>query len=547
MQAINDFLPPRDLVGRRVFTLSEDQYPQKLNIMRDFYGKVKDWNKTVLYFQDSRITCSDLRSNVNKTANALKSLGVERNDRVVIKSSNVPEFAYCVYACWTIGAIPVYQMHLGRAEEIVWKANDSGAKVYIVNTNGLLDMDEAIPKFETVKHVILIGDKKTGYLSYRELVKDQPEECAIEDTDRDQVVRLLYTSGTTGKPKAAISYMTDMAVGGDVFGKQILGLTEEDVVGGHPNYTFAFGAMFLALPLRCRCALSIVDSPTPEKMFETVEEHRITVLCCVPSFFNSMLMVENAGKRYNLSSLRLCQSAGEWLPGKTYLEWKRRFRVEILDALGSSELGYWISMRQGFLEDKAGSSGVPLPGWEARIVDESLNEVPPNTDGELIVMGPSRQDYWRRPDKQKEAVVQSGKYKGWNRVGLVYSRDEDGFLSYRGRIDDMIVSSAYKIPGGEVENALLAHPAVHEAAIVPSPDPIRGNVVKAFIVVREGYQPSERLIKELQDFVKAKIEPYKYPRIIECVDAAKLPRTSTGKIQRRTLREMEMKGEKISP
>lgn len=180
-----------------------------------------------------------------------------------------------------------------------------------------------------------------------------------------------------------------------------------------------------------------------------------------------------------------------------------------------------------------------MPGWEARIVDENFREVPFGTDGELIVLGPSRQDYWRRPDKQQEAVVQEGVYKGWNRVGLVYRRDEDGYFYYKGRTDDMIVSSGYKIPGGEVENALQAHPAVAEAAVIASPDPVRGSVVKAFVVLNKGYAPSDELRKELQEFVKAKIEPYKYPRKLDFVDAGSLPRTATGKIQRKVLAQRE--------
>ena len=532
------FMPPEELVGKRIYTLPELQYPRNLNIVRDFYESVKDWDKEILYFHDQRITCRTLRKKVNQTANALKSLGVQTNDRVVIRSQNIPEFLYVQYACWTIGAIVVLQNPLGRAEEIAWKANDSAAKVYVVNTGGMTDMDEAAPQFQTVHHKILIGGEEDGYLNFGELIEGQPDECEILDTDKDQVVRLLYTSGTTGKPKAAISYMTDMAIGGDVFGRHVLGLNENDVLGGHPSFTFAMGAMFVNFLLRCHTALSVIDAATPEKMFETVEKHQITVLCCVPTFFNSMLGVQDAEK-HDLSSLRLCQAAGEWLPGKTANAWKRRFGVEILDSLGSSDLGYWMSRREGLREDKSDSTGFPLPGWEARIVDENFREVPFGVDGELIVLGPSRQDYWRRPDKQQEAVVREGAYKGWNRVGLVYSRDEDGYFFYKGRMDDMIVSSGYKIPGGEVENALQAHPAVAEAAVIASPDPIRGNIVTAYVVLSKGYKPTDELRAELQDFVKARIEPYKYPRKLVFVDPVELPRTSTGKIQRKALAQRE--------
>lgn len=534
-------LPPEEYLPKKIYTLPWLQYPEKLNIIRSFYEDViKDWNNIAIYYKDDKITFSELRNKVNRVANALKCLGVEKNDRIMLRSPNIPEFIYALYACWTIGAIPVFVMPLLRAAEILHRGNDSEAKIMIVSSDAFLDIDKVIPQLRMVENVITIGERMEGCLFWDDIVKDQPTECEIADTNRDDLTRLLYSSGTTGLPKGAISHIVDMCVIGDVHGKHMLHLTEDDVVGGHPVFTFAMGGILPLYLARVGCSLSIVKTPTPREMFETVQQHKITVLLCVPSFFKSMLLVEDAEKIYDLSSLRLCESAGEWLPGNTRLEWKRRFGVDILDQLGSGESGYWMGMPEGAPDDKSDATGFPAPGFECKVVDANFNEVPVGEDGELIFLGPTGQEYWRRPEKQIEGV-----HDGWSRPGLIYMKDKDGYFWYKGRTDDMIVSSGYKIPGGEVENALLDHDAVFEAAVVASPDPLRGYVVKAFVILKEGYEPSDELTKELQDFAKVKIEPYKYPRKIEFVDGAKLPRTSTGKIQRSMLRNMEEKGENL--
>lgn len=533
-----EFLPPEEHLPKKVYNLPWLQYPDKLNIVKSFYENIKNWDKVALYYKDDKITFSELRKNVNKVANALRNLGVEKNDRVMLRAPNIPEFIYALYACWTIGAIPVMVMPLLRAAEIAHRGNDSEAKIMIVSSDAFMDIDKAIPEIKTLENVITIGERKPGCLFWDDIIKNQPTECEIEDTNKDDIARLLYSSGTTGLPKGAIARIVDMCVFGDMHGKHMLHLSEDDVVGGHPVFTFAMGAGFPLYLARVRCSLSVAKNPAPEEMFQIVEKHKISVLLCVPSFFKAMLGVEDAETKYDLSSLRLCQSAGEPLPGNTRLEWKRRFGVDILDHLGSGDGGYFMGMPEGAPDEKSDATGFPAPGVECKIVDANFNEVPVGQEGELIFRGPDGHEYWRRPEKQMEGV-----HDGWSRPGLVYVKDEDGYFWYKGRTDDMIVSSGYKIPGGEVENALLSHQAVFEAAVVASPDPDRGSIVKAFVVLNEGYKPSDELVRELQDFVKAEIEPYKYPREIEFVDGAKLPRTSTGKIQRHVLREWEYGGQ----
>ncbi|MCZ7565670.1 MAG: AMP-binding protein [Burkholderiales bacterium] len=287
--------------------------------------------------------------------------------------------------------------------------------------------------------------------------------------------------------------------------------------------------------------MSIISQFSAERQFDLAERHGITLLMAVPTAFRAMLGVADAERLYRLGALRLCLSAGEPLPEDTALEWRKKFGQTIINAIGSSELHYWLSTFEGMPDRKIGSSGLSVPGYENVLVDERLEPVPAGTAGELLVRGPVGQLYWRRPDAQQKGVCPpESTFAGWSRPGLYCVQDEDGYFWFKGRIDDMIVTAGYKVPGGEVETALNNHPAVLESAVIGLPDKERGSIVKAFVVLKEGVAPSPDLAKQLQEFVKQELEPYKYPRAIEFAKADALPRTVTGKIQRNSLREMEL-------
>ena len=538
-----DYLPPVEYMPKIVRLLPEIDYPERFNLADVLLDNnvSKHGEKTAIYFEDRRISYKELQAMVNRFANALRELGVEKNDRVMLKSPNVPEYIVWNFACWRIGAIPVLVNHLNRYEEVAFKANDTEAVAICVHSDFYDDVKKALPQCPKLKHIIVLGESRPKTLNYAELVRGQSSNAESEMCSRDDYARIIYSSGTTGKPKGILTTLEGVLAGTDTHGRHVLKIREDDILGGHPYFTFAFGSVnFTMYPWRFGASISIISRFKPEEQFRLIQEHKITMLFAVPTAFNMMLSVEDAERRYDLSSLRLCQSAGEWLPGETAREWKKRFGVTIIDSLGSGDLMYWLSTFEGMDESKFGSTGVSVPGFKNVVVDENFNEVPRGTTGELIVLGPVGQTYWRRPDKQKEGVCPlDSKFKGWNRPGIVFMQDEDGYFWYKGRSDDMIVTSGYKIPGGEVEAALNDHPAVLESAVVDTPDEERGFVIKAFVVLEEGYEPSDSMIKELQDWVKQKIEPYKYPRVIEFAKAEDLPRTSTGKILRRVLRERE--------
>lgn len=536
-------IPPAKYLPETVRLLPELNYPEKLNLAEELLDRNVDrlGNKVAIYYEDQRITYWEFRQRVNQFANALRELGVSRNDRIMLRSPNHPEYLVWNFACWRIGAIPVLINHLNRFEELAFKANDSEAIAICVHPEFYEDVAKAAPLCPKLKHVIVLGEKIPGTVNYGEITSGQSYDAETEDTSREGWGRIIYSSGTTGKPKGILTTLGGILSHADTHGKYVLKIKEDDVLGGHPYFTFAFGSVnFTIHPWRFGASVSIISRFKPEDQLKLVADHKITKLFAVPTAFRMMLGVSDAESKYDLSSLKLCQSAGEWLPGTTSAEWKYRFGAPILDSLGSGDLAYWLSTFEGMDDKKLDSTGISVPGFENVVVDENFNEVPRGTVGELLVRGPVGQIYWRRPDKQRAAVCPlDSKYRGWNRPGLLFMQDQDGYFWYKSRCDDMIVTSGYKVPGGEVEAALNSHPAVLESAVVATPDKERGNLIKAFVVLRDLFEPTGSLVKELQDFVKEKIEPYKYPRIIEFMGPADLPRTSTGKILRRVLRDME--------
>lgn len=538
-----EFLPPKEYLPEPVYLLPELNYPERLNLTEVLLDEnaAKRGDKVAIYYEDQRITYRELQVLVNRFANALRELGIEKSDRVMTRAPNCPEYIVWIFALWRIGAIPVLVNHLNRHEEVAFKGNDTEAVAIFVHARFYEDVAIARSEIPSLKHVIVLGEKQADTLDYQEMLEGRSEEAESADTSRDDIGRLIYSSGTTGKPKGIITTFGGLLSGADTHGKYVLKIREDDVLGGHPYFTFAFGSVnFTLYPWRFGASLSIIGRFKPEEQLRLIQEHGITQLYGVPTALNMMLSVKDAEKKYDTSSLRLCQSAGEWLPGETAREWKKRFGVTILDSLGSGDLNYWLTNTDDMPESKIGSTGVSVPGYENLVIDENFNEVPPGTLGELVVRGPVGQMYWRRPDKQIEGVYPpDSKFKGWSRPGLLFERDEDGYFWYKSRSDDMIVTSGYKIPGGEVEGALNNHPAVLESAVVDTPDEKRGTLIKAFVVLNEGYEPSDSLAKELQDHVKKEIETYKYPRVVEFSNADDLPRTATGKIQRNVLRDKE--------
>jgi 2-aminobenzoate-CoA ligase len=537
-------LPPQDLWPTILRSDPALEYPDRLNLaslLLDRHVESGAAGRTAILTGDGRVTYGDLQRMTNRIGHALRGVGVRPGDRVAMRFLNGPRFVATWLAVQKIGAIGVSTMPMLRARELSYILNDAEADV-VVCQHDLVD--ELARARSAVDHpVVIVAAGRTAAISplplpdgadawLEDLIAGGSERLDAEPVARSDVVLIAYTSGSTGVPKGATHTAADILSAADCYSDQVLAMRPDDVCGGHPTLAFTFGlGGLLVFPFRVGASTSLIERFTPATLVARVAADRVTVLFCAATTYRLLLQDPNLGRTSDLSSLRVCVSAGEPLPAAVYEEWHRRTGVEILDGIGSTEMFHiFISARQGRI--RAGSTGTVVPGYEARVVDEQLHDVARGTPGLLAVRGPTGCRYWRKPDRQRDYVR-----GGWNITGDVYRQDDDGYFWYQCRNDDLIICGGYNIAGPEVENVLLEHEAVLEAAVVASPDPVRGAVPKAFVVLKDGIAPSAALAAALQDHVKRELAAYKYPREVEFVAA--LPRTETGKVRRVELRERE--------
>jgi 2-aminobenzoate-CoA ligase len=536
----HESLPPRELWPDLLFTGPELQYPPALNVaaeLLDAHVERGHGGRTAVLYRGDRLTYAELRQLTDRIGHALRRLGVKPGDRVAIRMPNRPTFVAVWLAIQKIGAVGVATMPMLRAREISYIVNDCGVKLLIAATDLMDEIVRARPAFDhsvTVAATPLVAGRDVAGVDcwLDDLAANAPPLLDPHPTRRDDLALIAYTSGSTGAPKGTTHCPTDILAAADGYARAVLNPTADDVFGGHPTLAFTFGlGGLLVFPLRFGAATALLDQFTPSALLDGIARWRVSILFCAATTYRLLLRDLQLGTAHDLSSLRLCVSAGETLPGAVFKEWHARTGVEILDGLGSTEMFHiFISARSGAV--RPGATGTVVPGYEAKVVDGSFGEVENGKPGLLVARGPTGCRYWRKPDRQREYVRH-----GWNVTGDVYIRDDDGYFWYQCRNDDLIISGGYNIAGPEVESVLLEHPAVSEAAVVASPDAVRGFVAKAFLVLEPDVSPSEGLVVELQEHVKRELAPYKYPREIEFVSS--LPRTETGKIRRVELRERE--------
>jgi 2-aminobenzoate-CoA ligase len=527
-------LPPTHLWPERIYTLPETRYPVRLNVataLLDAHADGGRAGRPAIHHQDQVLTYGELQKRVNRLANGLRAAGIEPGDRVLLRMPNCPEFVATWLACQKLGAVTVSTMPLLRARELAYIARDAGARAAVVSGALRDELAEARASAPELERLIVVGEGRPGDLAWADLLAGQPERAATADTRAHDVAMIAYTSGSTGVPKGCVHQHVDILASADSYARYVLRPDEDDRFGGHPTLAFTFGTGgLLVFPFRFGASTVLSGPFEPERMLEVFQRHRVTVAFCAPTSYRLMLRVPEMARRFDLGSLRLCVSAAEPLPAATYEEWVEATGKECLDGIGSTEMFHiFVSSLPGRV--RPGATGVPVAGYDCRVVDEEGREAPRGTPGLIAIKGPTGCRYWRKPERQAEYV----RFGGWNVTGDVYVESDDGYFTYQCRSDDMIVSGGYKIPGPEVEHVLDEHPAVAESAVVAAPDETRGFVPKAFVVLRPGRQPTEALAQELQDHVKRELAPYKYPRQVEFVPA--LPRTETGKIRRVELRQ----------
>jgi len=530
-------LPAPELMPDRVFALPELRYPLKLNVGAELLDRHADGGgggRPAIHAGGRTLTYGELQKQVNQLCHGLRSAGLDRGDRVLLRMPNVPEFIVSWLACQKLGIVTVGTMPMLRARELAYIANDAGTTAAIVWGGLREELERARREAPDLKRLIVAGEARAADTTLEALMAGEPERFAAADTDRDEIAMIAYTSGSTGVPKGCVHFHRDILSSADSYARHVLTPSEDDRFGGHPTLAFTFGTGgLLVFPFRFGASTVLSGPFTPEAMLETFAKQRVTVCFCAPTSYRLMLQVPDLTRRYDLASLRLGVSAAEPLPAATWEEWKKTTGVELLDGIGSTEMFHiFVSSVKGRV--RPGATGVPVTGYDCRVVDEQGREVPPGQEGLIAIKGPTGCKYWRKPDRQAEYV----RFGGWNVTGDVYVKDADGYFTYQCRSDDMIVSGGYKIPGPEVEHVLDEHPAVAESAVVAAPDRTRGFIVKAFVVLKAGQVPSQELVGELQEHAKRELAPYKYPRAVEFVE--KLPRTETGKIQRYVLRQADV-------
>lgn len=535
-----DHLPPRELWPKRVYTLPEfATYAERFNPTEELLGKAVATGRgerAAVLFEDQRITYNQLLTQANKFANALRELGVQEGDRVILRTPNIPPALVANFAILKLGAVCTPTSPLFSRTEIAHVANDSEAVAIIVSSALLGEVEAARENFQTVKHIIVVGGdaaeaKAKGFLAYGELLQSGSPTLDPVLRKREDVGLLLYTSGTTGRPKGTVHFVEELLIVPDGFGKYGWRVTENDVIGGSAPLAFGAGySSYATIPFRFGAAASLIAKFDPEKMFDTIQKHKISILTLAPTAYRKMLQVPDVEKKYDLSSLRVCTGGGESLTAPTYHAWKEKFGLEIFEGLGTTEMMYVFASNVVSRKAKAGSFGQAVPGYELKVITEENEEAITGTIGHFVACGPTGTIYWRDPDKQRHAVTP----EGWNRAGDFVYVDKDGYFWFVSREDDIIKSSGYRIGPEEIEVTLATHPAVADVGVIGVPDEVRGQIAKAFVVLKSGETLSP---DELLAFCKGKIATYKLPREIVIVN--ELPRTPTGKLLRRVLKQKE--------
>lgn len=517
--------------------------PEKYNIGYDCvdkHTKTDKKNKVALYWEDAegnsnKFTFLDMKNLTNKFGNALKKLGFKKGDRFLIRLPNIPQFQIAFLGGVKIGAVPIPSSVMFRSHEVEYRINDSSSKAVITTQKFVKEVNEIKDKCPTLKYIIIVGEAYDNQLSYDNLMKNSSASLDIEPTKKDDMAFFCYTSGTTGNPKGAV-HLQRWVPGNDPSVLFWQNANDKDILAhtGDLNWIFPLGNGFL-YPWRHGFSTFIYDGRfNPDRWFELIQKYKITNLASVPTAYRMFLTVKDVNKKYDLSTLKHCISAGEPLNPEIIKKWKKLFDIDIFDGIGMTEIMVYLSNIRN-MTIKPGSCGKPQPGKICALIDYKGNPVKQGETGILAVKDTDPglfKEYWNKPDKTKESFI-----NGWFLTGDVLYQDEEGYYWFSGRDDDLIKASGYRISPFEVESAIISHPDVLECAVVASPDEMRGVIIKAFVVLHDMKKASEELINDIQEHTKKVAAPYKYPRKIEFVE--ELPKTQSGKIKRKELRELE--------
>jgi 2-aminobenzoate-CoA ligase len=513
--------------------IPELNYPGRLNCAAELLDRrieAGDGARPAIRTPSEVWSYQKLHDTANQIARVLvEELGVQPGNRVLLRGPNTPMLSACWFGVLKAGGVVVCTMPLLRSREIGYVADKAEITLALTDTRFADDCEQAMATRAdgTVRagaRTIHFETDAPGGLE--SLMRSKPTTFTNVDTAADDIAIIAFTSGTTGRGKGTMHSHRDILAITDCFPRYVLQPTADDIFCGSPPlaFTYALGGLLL-FPLRFGASTLLLEQASPPNLVKAIHEHRPTICFTAPTAYRAMCAMLG---EHDVSSLVKCVSAGETLPASVFEAWYEATGVKIIDGIGATEMLHIFISASGD-DIRPGATGKVVPGYQARIVDDDGQEMPVGEIGRLAVRGPTGCRYLDDVERQAEYVQH-----GWNLTGDSYRMDADGYFWYQARTDDMIVSSGYNISAPEVENALLEHPAVAECGVIGIADVNRGQIVKGVVVLRESYAASPELVKELQDFVKGRIAPYKYPRAIEFVTA--LPRTTTGKLQRFRLR-----------
>jgi len=513
----------------------------KLDIMEAEYFNAADYfvdrhiregreKKIAVLCEDRNMTYGKLAKEVNRFGNALLSFGVRMGDRVAMLMPDMEYYPVVFFGSVKAGAVPICLNTLMRPKDYLYFLNDSRARILVVDDSLYANIEEIKDELKFLEQIVLINGIRPETRAYADFTATASDILEPAPTSPDDACFWLYSSGSTGKPKGTVHLQHDMLFSVETYGKKVLKIRENDVCFSAAKLFFAYGlgnGMYFPFGVGATTVL-MPERPTPESVYRTVSLHRPTLYFGVPTLYGAMLAADEG----RMDGVRLCVSAGEALPADIFHRWKKRFGLDILDGIGSTEIVHiYISNRQ---EDiRPGSTGKLVPGYEAKIVDDKLNEVSKGEIGTVWIKGDSiAACYWNKHAKTKQSMIGE-----WFNTDDKFFMDEEGFFYYVGRSNDMLKVGGIWVSPIEVEACLIGHPAVLECAVVPGRD--EEDLVKpcAYVVLNRGYSPSDRLEKEIKDYVKKELAHYKFPRWVYFVE--ELPKTATGKVKRFELKQLE--------
>lgn len=520
---VRDRLPAQKDWPKFTFDLPELRYPEKINCATELLDNAIAegfGNKLAIISSTERWTYAQLLDKVDRIAHVLRDdLKLSTGNRVLLRGANSP----ILYACWLAvvkaGGIVVATMPLLRSKELTQVIDIGKISLALCDTDLLDELQIAANPPSPLKQTISFNNGKL-----EQMMLEKSGHFGSVDTAQDDVAILAFTSGTTGKPKATIHFHRDVLAMADTFSKHILKPETSEIFCGTPPIAFTFGlGASLVFPLRARATVVTLENPGTDQLISALVNEKVTMLFTAPTAYRALLSEFDQPQLF----LRQCVSAGEALPKATFEQWFDTTGIRIIDGMGTTEMIHIFISAAGE-QIRPGAIGKAVPGYSARVIDNNNKPLPPGHSGRLAVIGPTGCRYLD-DERQQEYVI-----NGWNVTGDIFKLDSDGYFWYQGRSDDMIISSGYNIASIEVESAVLEHASVLECAVIGIPDENRGNIIKAFIILNSSFEPSDELIKDIQNHTKKTIAPYKYPRRIEFV--ANLPKTPTGKLQRFKLR-----------